>query len=136
MSTRVPHVRDILPSSSLGEVFDALDAARAIGESRSSGRARRAVLEGWLLPEDEETLRAMSYADYLRTDVWRELARRTKRAAGELCELCDSPRRLDAHHLTYIRCGGREWWADLICLCHSCHFMFHRVLKIELGGAA
>lgn len=75
----------------------------------------------------------LSYADYLNTDHWRALRERKLLRSGRLCQsrpICifeaydSEPRKLDVHHLTYVRLG-RELESDLIVLCRYCHANEH-----------
>jgi hypothetical protein len=74
-----------------------------------------------------EELRAMPYAEYLKTPYWQELRRSKVRAAGFRCERCRASNvRLDVHHLSYER-RGHESRDDLVVLCRSCHEAEHGV---------
>lgn len=69
-------------------------------------------------------LRALPYAEYLKTDHWA-----TKRAAAltryhHHCMLCNAQSSLQVHHNTYERLG-EEADNDLIVLCKACHYKFH-----------
>jgi 5-methylcytosine-specific restriction endonuclease McrA len=85
-----------------------------------------------------------SYAEYLRSDLWKTirdgaLYRAQYRCQSPTCrraELrswteeeirqgCWGTYRLEVHHLTYERVGGRELPDDLIVLCDECHDIAH-----------
>lgn len=66
----------------------------------------------------------VTYEQYLLTPEWAELAQETKRLAGFRCQVCNSDGELHAHHRTYRRLG-HELQSDLVCLCDSCHALFH-----------
>lgn len=51
---------------------------------------------------------------------WKRKAKDCKRRAGNRCQVCNSPTRLEAHHRTYQRLYN-EHPSDLTCLCHDCH---------------
>jgi 5-methylcytosine-specific restriction endonuclease McrA len=70
-----------------------------------------------------------TYADYLRTNHWRQLRKRKIVAVDGRCERCgfygqrDKEGRmhgLDVHHLTYEHLGHEDM-ADLETLCRTCH---------------
>lgn len=72
-----------------------------------------------------DELRAMPYAEYLKTHYWQELRRSKVRAAGFRCERCRASNvRLDVHHLSYER-WGYESRDDLVVLCRGCHDAEH-----------
>ncbi len=74
----------------------------------------------------------MNYHEHLKTEYWREVARRVKTAAGFKCQVCNSPRDLVAHHRTYAHVGDEmNHLGDLICLCAPCHERFHQVEEIN-----
>lgn len=65
----------------------------------------------------------MSYADYLKSDEWKE--KRNKRVLIDgKCAICGRPFNLQVHHLTYSNVPN-EKTTDLVTLCGNCH------LKIE-----
>jgi hypothetical protein len=66
----------------------------------------------------------MPYREYLQTARWKELSKTCKERAGNRCQLCNSPHRLQTHHRTYER-RGFENDGDLTVLCDSCHETFH-----------
>jgi restriction endonuclease Mrr len=71
-------------------------------------------------------LRAMLYADYLRTPEWRRTRAAALARAGHRCVLDAShTEHLEVHHNTYERVGA-ELASDLAVLCHSCHRLHHR----------
>jgi replicative DNA helicase len=68
-----------------------------------------------------------SYGEYIVTNAWKEKAEAAKEAAGQRCQVCNTPRNqtiLDTHHRTYERLGC-EQPGDLIVLCRRCHRIFH-----------
>ena len=63
----------------------------------------------------------MEYQAYIDSPEWRVKADRTRARACGQCECCGRPsRRLEVHHLTYIR-FKREHVTDLVALCWTCH---------------
>lgn len=74
----------------------------------------------------------MSYHEHLKTEYWREVARRVKSAAGFKCQVCNSPHDLVAHHRTYAHIGDElNFLGDLICLCAPCHERFHKIEEVD-----
>jgi hypothetical protein len=71
-----------------------------------------------------ELLRRIPYAQYLKTEHWKNLRSKMLKRAKYKCELCNDNRRLHVHHKTYER-RGCEWKSDLIVLCEDCHAKFH-----------
>jgi hypothetical protein len=79
----------------------------------------------WRGPDRDPELSRLRYADYLRTDHWRETRERALMRAGHQCKRCEATdRRLDVHHLSYERLG-RELESDLTVLCSICHAIEH-----------
>lgn len=71
----------------------------------------------------------MDYKKYIRSNEWLSvridiLTNRNK------CERCGSKRKLQVHHLTYVRLGNEEP-SDLEVLCCKCHMNEHNLLKVK-----
>ena|SRR2546428_1799666 len=78
-------------------------------------------------PERRAELKAMSHADYLKTDEWRRLRFLTLRIAGDRCQVCNAPGPgLQVHHRTYEHFGEERPGRDLTVLCSACHALFSR----------
>src|SRR5690348_12707666 len=75
-------------------------------------------------------LRALPYADYLRTAHWQRVRALALERAGHACELCSATDRLEVHHRTYARLGF-EWPSDVIALCADCHEEHHKSLVLR-----
>jgi hypothetical protein len=82
-----------------------------------------------------DDLRTMPYADFLKTDYWREVRRFVLERSGYRCEVCrrhwpeGSRRAVDVHHMTYEHRGSEYWHQeDLAVLCTKCHEMHHMKL--------
>lgn len=71
-----------------------------------------------------DELRALAYADYLKTAHWRKTRNSALTRAGWKCGRCQSNVGLQVHHLSYERVG-EERDADLEVLCKSCHEGLH-----------
>lgn len=73
-----------------------------------------------LRTDEIDRLRALPYAEYLRSDWWQwKRMRAIDRARGH-CELCQQSRHLEAHHVTYDHLGC-ERNHELVVLCKPCH---------------
>lgn len=83
----------------------------------------------------EQALRAMPYADYLKTPEWQETRLRALKRARFRCQTCGGNGKLHVHHRTYIR-RGCENLSDLTVLCSDCHRVFHEVRTLAEGGRA
>jgi hypothetical protein len=65
------------------------------------------------------------YDKYLKSEIWKEKRKEAIDRSKYTCEKChqsfiDSSK-LDVHHITYDRVGGRELPGDLKVVCYSCH---------------
>lgn len=60
------------------------------------------------------------YAAYLASHEWRERRNDALRRDGFRCQRCSATRRLQVHHLTYVRVGHEDP-DDLVTLCARCH---------------
>ena len=62
------------------------------------------------------------YRRYLQSPYWNRVRGLLMYQRGGKCEICKSPKRLEAHHLRYINLR-RELsnLQDLQLLCHDCH---------------
>jgi hypothetical protein len=85
-------------------------------------------------------LRAMPYADYLRTPEWQRTRAAALMRAQHRCVLdARHTARLEVHHSSYDRLGA-ELASDLAVLCHSCHWLHHntndRAVRIPAGTTA
>lgn len=83
--------------------------------------------------EIQNTIKSMSYSDFLKTPYWDGVRNYKLKKAHYRCELCNSSGvTLNVHHKTYEN-HGREHISiiankDLIVLCKNCHEKFHDVL--------
>jgi hypothetical protein len=73
-------------------------------------------------------LRALPYADYLKSTHWERIRERAIARSLGRCQLCNAlpteRASLHVHHRTYERVGA-EYLEDLIALCEACHRLFH-----------
>lgn len=72
----------------------------------------------------------LPYRQYLLTPHWKTTKARALLRAGGMCKRCyATDRRLDVHHLSYLRLG-REAESDLMVLCDKCHAAEHGKVTI------
>lgn len=77
--------------------------------------------------EEIESLKALPYNEYLKSDYWKKISYMVKSEAGFKCAKCGSSKRLEVHHLSYEHKGDEmNHLEDLVCLCHECHSKEHR----------
>lgn len=69
------------------------------------------------------------YLAYLESDRWRELRNEAIVRDGFRCVLCNSPKDLEVHHLSYPELLGTESVNSLITLCHGCHVAIEKLKK-------
>lgn len=65
------------------------------------------------------------YLAHIASDAWKVLSLRVRERAGHRCQLCNSTKKLEAHHRTYSSMGKEYEEQDLIALCEACHEAFH-----------
>ena len=68
---------------------------------------------------------AKTYQEYLVTDHWKKKKYAIKRQTRNECSTCKSRHNLDVHHLTYKNIGN-ESMKDLMLLCRTCHYDYHK----------
>lgn len=72
-------------------------------------------------------LKSLKYGDFLRTPYWWVVSTNVKKRAGGRCMLCNSGKKVAAHHRSYDNHGyEHQHQNDLICLCEKCHSKFHK----------
>ena len=65
------------------------------------------------------------YHNYINSKPWKEKCKIIKKERENKCQVCGSKNDLQVHHNTYERLGC-ENDNDLVLLCKSCHFLFHK----------
>lgn len=93
-------------------------------------KQRRAILRGkspkggWY-EERHWSLAAMgytSYADYLRSAMWRSIRSEVLRRSSGVCEVCRSAPAREIHHRSYVLPVMKGKRLDLlVACCHDCH---------------
>ncbi len=73
--------------------------------------------------------RRLEYAEFLKSDFWKNLSLSIRRKQGFKCQRCGVLDHCEAHHKFY-----REDWyetqeSDLECICHECHKAHHGIAK-------
>lgn len=71
----------------------------------------------------------LDYYQYIHSKEWGVKADAAKRRAGGRCQVCNSPKRLTAHHRTYANLGN-EKPEDITVLCKECHTIFYKAGKL------
>jgi hypothetical protein len=75
---------------------------------------------------NEQRLRELEYRVFLETPYWRSVAAAVKARDGRKCVVCNSPRKIAAHHRTYAHHGAEHLHlGDLTTLCDDCHQRHH-----------
>ncbi len=77
----------------------------------------------------KKPLSAMTYAEYLDSEVWHRLRAAALERAEWRCQVCNYAESLEVHHRSYPE-RGMERPADLIVLCAVCHALFHERMKL------
>lgn len=78
-------------------------------------------------PARRAELRAMPYADYLRTPEWAQVRWAALCRDGHACVICGARSALEVHHRTYKRVC-EEWLCDVTTLCAVCHERHHEAV--------
>lgn len=68
------------------------------------------------------------YAEYLQSPHWQLTRAAALERACHRCQLCNSSKRLQVHHRTYVRLGNEDP-TDLTVLCRGCHEKHHGIEK-------
>ena len=82
-----------------------------------------------------KTMENTMYVAYLKSDKWRRIARARLEIDGYTCQGCGcngtAVNPLEVHHVSYRHLYEEEKWIyeDLVCLCHVCHKLIHRVMN-------
>lgn len=75
------------------------------------------------------------YAEYLKSDRWREIAKKRLEIDNYECQMCGckgtSINPLEVHHLSYayIYHEDERVYQDLVTLCHCCHKQIHKAME-------
>jgi len=64
------------------------------------------------------------YAEYLKSDEWKQKRALVLARCADICEGCRKKRAIIVHHKTYINVG-REFLFELVGLCKECHDSLH-----------
>lgn len=74
------------------------------------------------------------YQEYLKTDKWKDIARRRLEIDNYTCQGCGARgtalNPIECHHLTYRHLYHEENWVyqDLVSVCHCCHKNIHNIM--------
>lgn len=72
----------------------------------------------------------ITYAEYLRSDHWKDVKVRFRQSQSPQCCLVCGQEQYDLHHRTYKNMGHERMW-DVVPLCRHHHFTLHRVAKMR-----
>ena len=61
------------------------------------------------------------YLSYMRSPAWYQKREQAFRFWGRNCLLCGSWKRVEGHHALGYKRLGREWFFEIVPLCHNCH---------------
>jgi hypothetical protein len=80
----------------------------------------------WPVKCDDTKEVCETYRDYLRSLHWYKfrVSYRRLKTVDQRCATCNTPDRLELHHLTYANIG-RETPEDVMWLCSYCHDSHH-----------
>lgn len=67
----------------------------------------------------------INYKEYLKSDYWLGIREQVYERDGHKCKLCDSPKNICVHHLSYENLYN-EKLEDLVTLCRKCHYIIHK----------
>lgn len=76
-------------------------------------------------------LREMSYREYLRTEHWHAVRRRTLMRDGYRCFSCKQGGALQAHHVLGYKRRGFERPGDCVSACDKHHTEFHQEWRLS-----
>lgn len=77
------------------------------------------------------TERYKTYLEYLQSEHWSSLRLKCYKAAEFQCEGCNDNRKLVGHHMIYRVPLTSCTVDDIMCLCETCHNLFHRWLTLN-----
>ena len=75
------------------------------------------------------------YKEYLKSDKWKQLARKRYEIDNGVCQCCGSrgtiANPIECHHLSYSHLYHEEGriYEDLVSLCRVCHKCVHRMME-------
>lgn len=76
-----------------------------------------------------EYISSLDYDHFLITPYWKIIAYHVKKSAKFKCVICGSNENLNAHHKDYSIHGYElQNIRELVCLCNSCHSLYHNNL--------
>ena len=71
-----------------------------------------------------------NYKEYLLSKEWKSKRLKILQRSGGVCEICNTKRAYQVHHITYKRVY-KENLSDLIAICGICHQAEHNLLTEE-----
>lgn len=75
-----------------------------------------------------------SYKEFLKSPEWKKLAEQRRQIDGYRCQMCGTSGTplnwLEVHHFGYQgERGSEDPYRDLVCVCHCCHKLLHRLMN-------
>lgn len=64
------------------------------------------------------------YKAYIKSPAWFAFRKAIVELRGYKCQLCQSIKDIDLHHMTYKRLG-KEDLRDVLLVCRTCHTFIH-----------
>ena len=106
-----------------------MDAIREVYSQRSVKRWREIFHELMHIKTTQYQL-YLEKRRYTTSRVWKLLRDAKLESTDYKCEICDEQGEvMQVHHLTYVRCGGKELMEDLQSVCKECHGAIHGYRK-------
>lgn len=117
--------------------FAVIEGSHQAADVPTIGSFLEAVLDDLDTSERVKQLRALPYAEYLKSDHWKMTRRLVLEMFAYRCGRCSSTTQLNVHHQTYERLGAEEL-SDLEVLCRRCHADHHGIAEpaLQTTGAA
>lgn len=75
-----------------------------------------------------KTQHKLDYENYIKSPAWNLKKEETYKLFGKQCKKCKSDKQLHVHHMTYDRLFDEDVKKDLVVLCKTCHFEYHKLV--------
>lgn len=74
------------------------------------------------------------YLQYLKSEKWQRKRKQRLEIDDYRCCMCGTvgnmENKIEVHHMNYkTNFGSEDAYKELVCLCHSCHILVHRMLN-------
>jgi len=117
---------------SLKEVMDAKPKHRKLKKGRYKKKKHKPIKFKKVkkITKKKVIKKKRSYKEYLKSDTWKIKRDKVIKRAKNKCEICNTNRAWQVHHITYKRIFA-ERLSDLIATCETCHKAEHNLLTDE-----